>query len=195
MSKQYGILIDESRCIGCDACIVACKQENDLPAKLDDIPGTIGFSYIRVETIGPEGEYPDLSAMSYRPIMCMHCNHPPCMPACPEEAIFKRNDGIVLIEEQACTGCEACLEACPYDVVRMDHTRSIARKCTFCENLVDQGLDPACVSACNGGALFFGDVSDADSDISRIIQENQEHCLKLKPEGGTEPSNYYLVFR
>jgi tetrathionate reductase subunit B len=193
MTKQYGMLIDIKRCMGCDACIVACKQENDLPPKLDAIPGTTGFSFIRVETIGPEGEYPDLSSMSYRPITCMHCADPPCIPACPTEAIQKRDhDGIVLIDDKTCDGCESCIPECPYDVIQIDPENEIARKCTFCVDLIDQGRSPACVDACSGGAMFFGDINDPAGKISQIIQENKEHCYSLKPEMETGPSVTYL---
>lgn len=193
MVRQYGMLIDLNRCTGCNACIIACKQENDLPPRLDAVPGSTGFSYIRVEVVGPEGEYPDLSQY-YLPVPCMHCANPACLEICPTEAIYKRADGLVLINESECTGCEECLTACPYDAISMDGERNVARKCTLCAHLIDQGDQPACVRACNAGAIIFGNLADMESEISRDIKEAGDRSYVLKPEMGTEPSVYYVKF-
>ena len=194
VAKQFGMLLDLNRCTGCNACIIACKQENDLPPRLDALPGSKGISYIRVEPVGPEGEYPELS-MHYLPITCMHCADPPCLEACPAEAIYKRDDGIVLIDREACTACEDCVEACPYNAISMDIEQEVARKCTLCAERIDQGHQPACAAACNAGAMMFGNLADAKEDISRAIKENQDDCFTLKPESKTDPSIYYLKFR
>ena len=193
MTVQYSMLFDLNRCTGCNACVVACKQENDLPPGTDAKPGETGFSFINVECFGPEGVYPDLS-MYYQPTLCMHCAEPPCIDACPVEAIIKRDDGIVLIDKEACTGCEACLEACPYDAVSMDDEQGIARKCTLCAPLIDESHDPACAAACNAGAIIFGDVGDGASEISRLIRESTDDVFVLKPEMKTGPSMRYLQF-
>lgn len=194
MNRQYGILFDLNKCTGCNACMVACKQENDLPPKFNALPGTEGLSYIRVECVGPEGAYPDLS-MYYLPILCMHCVNPPCVEACPTEAIYKRKDGLVLINKEACNACEACLEACPYDAINMGNDQEVAQKCTMCEHLIERGEKPACVTACNGGAMIFGNLSETESDISQSIKKGGEGCFVLNPEKGTGPSIYYLGFR
>jgi Fe-S-cluster-containing dehydrogenase component len=194
MKKQFGMVMDLNRCTGCNACIIACKQENDLPPKLDAVPGSVGFSFIRVECIGPQGEYPELS-MYYRPIPCMHCTHPPCIEVCPTEAISKRDDGIVLIDPDACTACEACLDECPYNVICMDSAQAVARKCTFCVDRIDRGQPPACVAACNAGAMMFGNLTDPNDDIARVINTGHDDCFILKPEMETRPAVYYLGFR
>ena len=110
MSKRkYGLVIDLERCIGCETCRIACKAEN----------GRDIGSGIRVDTVGgahrdtPSGKYPNLS-MYYLPVPCMHCGKPSCLDACPSEAIYQREDGIVLVDEEKCNGCEACIDACPY---------------------------------------------------------------------------------
>ncbi len=194
MTTQCGILIDLNKCTGCNACIVACKQEFDLPPRMNALPGTKGFSFIRVECIGPEGEYPALW-MYYQPIFCMHCADPPCVEVCPAEAIYKQTNGLVLIDKEACTGCEACLPACPYDVICMDNDQEIARKCDLCKHLIEQGHPPACAAACNGGAITSGDLGDEKSDISRSREGAGKDCFVLKSETETRPSIYYLEFR
>ena len=193
MDRRYGMLIDLKRCTGCKACIVSCKQENDLPPKLDAVPGSIGFSYIRVDWVGPEGEYPDLSQY-YLPVPCMHCVNAPCIETCPTQAIHRSVDGVVLINDGECTGCGECIEACPYEAISMDGELNIARKCNLCGHLIERDQQPACVSACNAGAIAFGNLSDRESEISRAIQEGGDQICILKPEMGTEPSVYYLKF-
>ncbi len=140
MTKRYGLLIDLDRCTGCRTCTVACKMEN----RLEQVSG------IRVETVGgplrdtPAGKYPNLS-MYYLPVPCMHCSEPPCLPSCPTEAIYRRQDGIVLIDEEEWNGCQQCLEACPYDMLAYDPEKDKVWKCTLCAHRVDQGLEPFCV--------------------------------------------------
>ena len=171
MTTQCGILIDLNKCTGCNACIVACKQEFDLPPRMNALPGTKGFSFIRVECIGPEGEYPALS-MYYQPILCMHCANPPCLEACLPEAIYKQSDGLVLIDSENCTACEACLEACPYDAVCLDSEQGVARKCNLCLHRILGSQHPACAAACNAGAIDFGNVADPASEISKTHRES-----------------------
>jgi len=193
MTTQYRILIDLNRCTGCNACIVACKQEYDLPPGMNAIPGSKGFSFIRVECIGPEGEYPALS-MYYQPILCMHCANPPCLKACLPEAIYQQSDGLVLIDAEKCTTCEACLKACPYDALFLDSEQGVARKCTWCVHRIHQNQPPACAAACNAGAIAFGNVADPGSKISKTHKEGADSYFVLKPERETEPSINYLRF-
>ena len=185
------MLIDLNRCTGCNACIVACKQENDLPPRLNDLQGAKGFSFIRVECHGPEGEHPDLS-MYYLPRLCMHCADPHCVEACSAEAIHKQADGLVLFDREKCIACEACLDACPYEAIFMDREQGVARKCTLCTHLIQQGKRPACVAACNAGAMLFGNVADPKSEISRTIKKHAGSCFVLKSELETGPSIHYL---
>lgn len=184
MAKRYGLLIDLDRCTGCQTCAVACKMENSLER----------VSGIRVETVGgprldtPSGEYPNLS-MYYLPVPCMHCNEPPCMPSCPTEAIYQRQDGIVLIDDEKCNGCQQCLEACPYDVLAYDPERDKVWKCTLCHHRVDQGLEPFCVLCCEMEAIFFGDIGDPSSQASQLIDRREAYVLK--PELGIDPAVRY----
>jgi Fe-S-cluster-containing dehydrogenase component len=145
--RQYSLVWDERRCIGCRTCVIACKAENRLETG----------SWIRVLPRGGAkaeslaGTYPGLS-LFWKPDTCRHCSDPPCREACPAEAIYKRPDGIVLIDREKCTGCRACAEACPYNAVYFD-PGGCAQKCTLCSHRIDQGLEPFCVKECICGAI------------------------------------------
>jgi Fe-S-cluster-containing dehydrogenase component len=184
MSKRYGLVIDLDMCIGCEGCIIACKVENSL----DKICG------VRVDTVGgahkdtPQGKFPNLS-MYYLPVHCMHCSNPSCMDACPEEAIYKRPDGIVIIDQDKCNGCQACIPACPYGALIYDDDRNAIIKCILCHHRIDQGLEPFCVICCEAEAIFLGDLNDPESKVSRLI--SQRGAYTLKPEAGTAPAVYY----
>jgi len=151
-------------------------------------------SGIVVETIGgphrdtPGGKFPKLS-MYYLPMPCMHCDQPPCLDACPVEAIYKRGDGMVLIDKDKCDGCQACLPACPYDALSYDAKGNLAQKCNLCAYRIDQGLEPFCVRCCETEAIFFGDLNDPGSKVSQLIA--QRNAYTLKSELGTKPAIYY----
>jgi Fe-S-cluster-containing dehydrogenase component len=188
MTKRYGLVIDLERCIGCHTCTIACKLEN----------GVQKGSWISVETVGashrdtPEGEHPQLT-MHFLPVLCMHCDEPPCRDVCPLNAIFKREDGIVLVDEDKCDGCQVCLPACPYGALVYDDERSVVRKCSLCAHRVEQGLEPFCVTCCETEAVYFGDLGDPASAVTRTIAERS--AATLKPEAGTKPAVYYCPTR
>jgi molybdopterin-containing oxidoreductase family iron-sulfur binding subunit len=188
MAKRYGLAIDLERCIGCHTCTIACKLEN----------GIEKGSWIKVRTIGgphpdtPSGVHPELS-MHFLPMLCMHCDRPPCIDACPLQAISKRGDGIVLVDEEKCDGCQACLSACPYEALMYDEDRGVARKCTLCAHRVDEGLEPFCLVCCETEAIYFGDLEDPDSPVARIVARRRAEVLQ--PELGTEPAVYYCPTR
>ena len=183
MNKKFGMVIDLERCIGCNACTVACKIENN----------STGY-WIRVLTQNadqkdtPSGQFPDLK-MEWIPLLCNHCSNPPCVDACPNEALVKREDGPVILIENNCNGCQACINACPYDVIHYNEQKNIIEKCYFCVHRIDQGLEPFCVVCCEGQAIHFGDLNDPNSKISDIIKKKETY--RLKPEIGTEPSVFY----
>ena len=184
MTKQYGILVDLKRCIGCHTCTMACRMENNIQ---------VG-SWIGVETVGgphadtAKGTYPNVS-MYFVPKMCNHCRHPPCLPTCPTSAIHKREDGIVLVDKQKCNGCGLCAKACPYEIPRVNREAVVVEMCTLCSHRIDKELEPFCVTCCITRAFEFGDVSDPDSKISQSIRKKRAYVLF--PERGTEPSVYY----
>ncbi len=187
MGKRYGMVIDLKRCIGCHTCTIACKAEH----------GIEKGSWINVSTIGggsmdtPTGIYPDLK-MHYLPKGCMHCAEAPCIDSCPSEALYRRSDGIVLAEQEKCNGCESCVEACPYGVIRFNDELKAIEKCDFCFERLDDGEEPFCVRCCEVSAMFFGDLNDPESRVSKLIKEKDGYCLM--PEWGTKPSIYYLGY-
>ena len=184
MAKQYGLVIDLERCIGCNTCFIACKVENSLE---------LG-SGIRVETVGgpyrdtPSGKHPHLS-MHYLPIPCMHCGEPPCVDACSPGALYKREDGLVLVDEDKCDGCRACIPACPYDALIYSAHGEVVQKCTLCAHRVDEGLEPFCVVCCETEAMSFGDLSDPTSRVSQLV--SKRGATTIKPKAATKPAVYY----
>jgi len=131
---SISLKIDHSLCWGCKTCEVACKQENRAPD---------GVKLIAVCEDGPR-EIDGKLDFTFRVNLCRHCDEPPCADACPDEAIAKRGDGIVVLDVDQCTGCQTCLPACPYDAIEFDTLEGVARKCNLCHHRIDNGLLPAC---------------------------------------------------
>lgn len=158
----YGMLIDLTKCVGCEACTVNCQTEWQLEPEEQ-------FTKVhRYES----GKFPEVKG-GVIPTQCFHCHQPPCVEVCPTGASYKRPDGIVAIDEDKCIGCCYCLSACPYGARCFDPTRHIVRKCYFCYPRIEQGKEPACVNTCMAGARVFGDVDDPASAISKAIKETK----------------------
>ncbi len=177
--KRFAMVINIEKCIGCHACVASCKAENNVP---------LGVFRTWVEE-HEKGEYPNAS-LFFAPKLCNQCDKPPCVQACPVKATYRREDGLVLINYEWCIGCGACIQACPYAVRYFDPVKHTADKCTFCVQRVDQGLHPACVDTCVGGARVFGDLNDPNSEVSRLV--STKRVMVLKPQLGTEPQVYYI---
>jgi dimethyl sulfoxide reductase iron-sulfur subunit len=186
MTKRYGIVIDLERCVGCHTCTIACMTENDLSQGSGIVVKTIGGK----DRDTPEGRHPDLH-MHFLPIMCMHCADAPCMAACPSDAIKRRPDGIVLIDEKFCDGCFNCVSACPHGVIVSDEKKESVWKCNMCFSRIDEGFVPFCVLCCEGEAMFFGDLNDPGSDISKKIAA----CSGQKLLNDSEPAVWYCPTR
>ncbi|MBU2551789.1 MAG: 4Fe-4S dicluster domain-containing protein [Proteobacteria bacterium] len=183
MKPRWGLVIDQERCIGCEACTVACRIENRTQGR-----------YIRVRTEGsdrkdvPGGQFPDLRLV-YLPLPCQHCQAPPCAEACPSGALVKRDDGPVMLDPDRCDGCQVCLAACPYGVIVFNEESNRAEKCDLCAHRIDRGLEPFCVICCEGQAMHFGDLDDPESGASRVLAAREAYRLDI--EAGTGPSVYY----
>ncbi len=201
---RYGMVFDLRRCIGCNACVVACKQENTLPD---------GVFFTR--TLSEEyGVFPAAKRV-YIPTLCNHCEDAPCEKVCPSGATYTRDDGIVMVDNDKCIGCNSCAVACPYDQRSVMHkelfegglfgdgqqtafeqqgygrfTPGTVTKCDFCSERVDSGLDPACVVTCPTDARIFGDLDDPESKASRLIEERG--ARQPLPEKKTRPKVFYV---
>lgn len=182
---HWGMLIDVRKCIGCQACTIACINENDVPeGSFRTIVST--YSVKQNDQAGqPAGTY-------VLPRLCNHCDNPPCVPVCPVGATFKRADGLVLIDGDRCVGCGYCVLACPYDARFINHQTGKADKCTFCGHRLEAGLLPACVETCVGGARIFGDLNDPKGELRLRMNAASEQLKVLKPELGTKPNVYYI---
>ena len=195
----YGMLIDLKKCIGCHACAVACKEAHGTPP-------AVTRAHVQKEY---EGAYPN-TVMNIVPMLCMHCENPPCVEACAVEgATYKRDDGIVTVDEETCIGCKSCMEACPYDVRRLienepeyylelpigdpaakSHKGGTVEKCDFCAGRIDRGEKPACMELCPGRARYWGDLDDPESEVSQFL--SGRNATVLLEEEGTSPSVYYV---
>ncbi|CAA7600429.1 4Fe-4S ferredoxin-type, iron-sulphur binding domain protein [Acididesulfobacillus acetoxydans] len=180
MTVRMGFVIITSRCIDCDACMVACRAENEVP---------IGFTRNWVRDSGAVGKFPIVKQM-FEPGNCMHCEKPSCLSVCPTGATYKRADGIVLVDDTKCIGCKYCIEACPYDARFLNPVTGKADKCTFCLQRLEQGLKPACVQTCLGKARHSGDLNDPESVVSKLL--NRYPARQLSPDAGTRPNIYYI---
>lgn len=176
---QYGFVMDQSRCIGCHACTVACKVEHGVE---------LGVFRTWVKYV-ERGEFPD-TRRHFSVLRCNHCTDAPCVEICPVTALYKRADGIVDFDPSRCIGCKACLNACPYDALYIDPNSHTAAKCNFCAHRVDNGLKPSCEVVCPVGAIISGDVEDPSTEVSRILATTPYEVRA--PEQGTGPNVYYV---
>ncbi|MCL4322481.1 MAG: 4Fe-4S dicluster domain-containing protein [Deltaproteobacteria bacterium] len=192
---HWAMVMDLRKCVGCQACVIACKSENNVPL-------TVFRTVVQVMETGhmvpdkdgtvvtDEGNFTSDVKRFNLPRMCNHCDHPSCVEVCPVKATFKRQDGIVLIDYNLCIGCGTCLQACPYDMRFFNPVQHTADKCTFCVHRIDRGLMPACVTSCVGRARKFGDLNDPKSEVSRLIAEYP--TSKLKISTGNDPQVFYI---
>jgi len=176
---RWGMVVDLRRCIGCHACSVACKAENEVP---------VGVYRAWVKYVD-KGAYPNVTRQ-FLPRLCNHCKSPSCVRVCPTKATYKRGDGAVVVDNGLCIGCRSCMTACPYDARFINPVTDTADKCTFCVHRIEKGLLPACVQSCLGRARIFGDLNDPKSEISLYVAKNP--VKQLKPSTGNDPSVFYI---
>jgi Fe-S-cluster-containing dehydrogenase component len=195
---RYGIIVDLNRCTGCMTCVIACKQEN-LTRPM------IWWNKIL------QLEDESLNRITYLRYACMHCDDPPCIKACAQGAIYKRPDGIVLIDHDKCIGAGDCIKACPYGVIEKNpdqdyfpgkklpyeemagtdqmHPPGKASMCTLCVHRIEQGKEPACVVGCPSRTMTFGDLDDPNSPLQEKLGQSEQ----LLASQGTHGKVFYIV--
>jgi molybdopterin-containing oxidoreductase family iron-sulfur binding subunit len=219
------MVIDLDKCSGCQACIIACKAENNIPfADPDEARAGRTISWMEMIPV-VEGEYPSLKAR-FIPRPCFHCDNPPCTVVCPVKATYKNDEGLVAQVYPRCIGCRYCTNACPYTVKFFNwskpkwpkelmsclnpdvsvRSKGVVEKCTFCHHrlqkakeeakaqgraLEEQDYQPACAQTCPTSAIYFGDLDDPKSMVSKL--GNDRRVFRLLEELGTEPKVTYLA--
>lgn len=179
---RYGMLHDEKRCIGCTACMDACREVNHVPE---------GVSRLEIIREGPFGEFPDATYTFFRH-SCQHCTNAPCVMVCPTGASYiDIKNGIVDVKKDLCVGCQYCIAVCPYRVRYINPVTLTADKCNFCRDTnLAKGKLPACVEACPTNALTFGDLNDPQSAISLKLKATTTYRTKVAL--GTDPNLYHV---
>ena len=205
---RFGMAIDTKRCVGCNACTIACKQANNVPNNI---------MWTRVLTDG--GDMPDTPvnanghlSMRFLPMGCQHCENPACVKVCPVGATYKDPEtGVVRQDYDKCIGCRMCVAACPYTGVRSfnweepqysvefavgdaevpAHQKHTVEKCTFCYQRISKGETPACMDLCPARARHWGDLDDPQSEIAQLVASRRYE--QLLEDKGTKPSVYYLI--
>ncbi len=203
---RWGFVVDLGKCAGCDTCAVACKTANDIRLRV------FRSSVRKYES----GKYPAVKR-DYVPWLCNHCAVPKCVERCPVDMIdgelempsgkkvayraaatYQRPDGLVLIDDSRCTGCGKCVADCPYGARYLDPVKAaggdpkakVADKCTLCVHRLQNGVVPACVTACPGDARMVGNLNDPASEVAKIVAGGKAKVLQ--PDAGTEPRVYYI---
>ena len=176
---KYGFVIDQRKCIGCHACTLACKAENEVP---------VGSFRTWVKYI-EKGTFPN-TRRYFTIERCQHCEDAPCVAICPTVALYKRDDGIVDFDGERCIGCKSCMQACPYDALYIDPNTHTAAKCNYCAHRTDRGLLPACVIVCPVKAIIAGDLEDSTSEIAQTLAREQVQVRR--PDQGTRPQVFYV---
>jgi len=189
---RYGMLIDITRCNGCYNCFLACRDEycgNDYPPYSLAQPAEGDFWMRIIEK--ERGKYPQAIKVAYLPVPCMHCEDPGCVRASRNGEIYRRDDGIVIIDPEKSRGHKELVAACPYRVIFWNEEKQVPQKCTFCAHLMDAGWkEPRCVEACPTGALIFGDLDDPESEISQRLADRKAEVLH--PEYGMREKVSYI---
>ena len=212
---RWAMVIDTQKCLkkaGCIDCIAACHKVHNVP-EIKDRAHEIKWVWKEPFKQAFPAQETAYTEEAYKgkpfPVLCNHCDNPPCVRVCPTKATWKREDGLVMMDWHRCIGCRYCMAACPYgsrsfnwvdprphlrriDIEFPMRTKGVVEKCTFCAERLARGQAPACVQACKEQkALVFGNLADPDSDVSRLVRSR--FTLRRKPGLGTNPEVYYII--
>jgi Fe-S-cluster-containing dehydrogenase component len=195
----------------CNACSVACHKSHNVP-HIEDSDDEVKWIW-RQDFHGafpeqePEIVPTDLHHFEF-PVLCNHCDHPPCVRVCPTQTTWKREDGVVMMDMHRCIGCRYCIAACPYGSRSFNwsdprkhleethssfptRSRGVVEKCNFCAEKLARGESPVCVEACPNTALLFGDLRDPKSEVYDVLHTS--YAVRRKPSLGTQPQVYYVI--
>jgi len=216
VGKRWAMVINAQKCKeDCVACIKACHTTHNVPDlgnPKDEIKWIWNEPFQRAFP-GQEHAYVEeyvektLKAKKF-PVLCNHCDNPPCVRVCPTKATWRREDGIVMMDYHRCIGCRFCMAGCPYGSRSLNwrdprpflkemnkefptRMRGVVEKCNFCSERLAKGLIPACVEACEEKALAFGDLEDPNSEVRELLRSH--HAIRRKPQLGTNPQVFYIV--
>ncbi|MFH1952465.1 MAG: 4Fe-4S dicluster domain-containing protein [Pseudomonadota bacterium] len=188
---EYGMFIDVSKCTGCYSCFLACKDEycgNDYPGYSASQPSTGHYWMRLVEK--ERGTYPKVK-LDYVPTPCMQCREASCIKSSKNGSVYRRSDGIVIIDPEKAKGQKEIVSSCPYRVIYWNEEKGVPQKCTFCAHLLDEGWkEPRCVETCPTGALVFGDMNDPESGLSKL--RSSQDVEILHPEYELNPGVCYV---
>ena len=197
---NWAFVIDLNSCIGCNACMAACTQENQTPYWAEKF---------RTKVEQAELVQGDNVGRFFFPRLCMHCQNTPCYYACPTGATYKTPEGVVMVNQDICIGCEACVTACPYDArYRYDYEDVVKNKelfgeefsvhqvphvdkCTFCYHRITKGLEPACVSTCPTDCRMWTDLNNPEDPVAQLVLSGR--AKPLAEHLGTNPKVYYIA--
>lgn len=181
---HYSMMVRQDRCIDCERCVDACASTNEVP----------GYGY---RTMILQRDVPDAIGQKreFIPVLCNQCNNPPCVRACPTKATYKDpKNGIVMMQYDKCIGCKTCVLACPYNARYFNEEKHAIDKCNFCfDTRISKGEKlTACAAACPAGARVFGDLSDRNSEVYKLVHQIEKPVWVNRPEVGAKPNVFYM---
>ena len=186
-AKHYGMIMRMNLCVDCEKCLVACRETNHVPKGHGAWRTTIQERLTSVNGVVEKREF--------RPVLCNHCNRPPCVRVCPTKATYKDPEtGIVVMDYKKCIGCKTCMAACPYNARYFNHDKYAIDKCNFClDTRLAQGeKETACAAACPARVRIFGDIKDESSEIYGLLHQPDTKIWVLRPETGALPNVFYM---
>ncbi|WP_028585459.1 4Fe-4S dicluster domain-containing protein [Desulfogranum mediterraneum] len=184
-SPHYSMVMRQNLCVDCQLCMEACVRTNHVPS--------YGYRTIILESYREIG--PDQKERIFMPVLCNHCNRPPCVRVCPTVATYKdKTTGIVMMDSKKCIGCKTCMAACPYNARYFNEEVRAVDKCNFCyDTRLSKGMkDTACVEACPADVRVFGDLSDPNSEVYSLVHQPGKVVWVLRPETGALPNVFYM---